>query len=110
LASSAPEGPPGRLGHGVRVGVDTDNETARLSRGPGEHRPTITGSDVDDHPVSAGDLLVDLADVDLEDPPADNLSHAGQSTGTALAPHLRSPTRKGRAGRIMSLPPATLES
>jgi len=39
------------------------------------HRPTVTRAEVDDYPVGSGDLLVDLADVDLEDAPADDLFH-----------------------------------
>ena len=52
----------------------------RLGACPGEHRAAVTGTDIGDHPVGPGDQAGELADVDVDDAPADDLSHGRQST------------------------------
>jgi hypothetical protein len=70
-----------RLGHPGGVGVDTDDDGSRLGSGARKHRPTVARAEIDDNAVGSGDLLVDLADVDLEDAPADDLFHGGNCIG-----------------------------
>ena len=74
----------GRLGHSRGARVDADDQVARVSRGPREHRSAVAGAEIDDHPVGPGDLLVELADVDVDDAPADDLSHGRQSSVGAI--------------------------
>jgi hypothetical protein len=59
----------------------------------GEHGPAIAGPNVDDHPPGAGDPLVDLADVDLGDAPANDLSHVAQSSLASIHAPFRGPGR-----------------
>jgi hypothetical protein len=61
--------------HRVSGRVDAKDQVARGSARPSEDRSTVAGPDIDDHPVGPGDLLVDLADVDVDDPAADDLTH-----------------------------------
>jgi hypothetical protein len=70
----------GRLGHRGRGGVHAKHEGRGLGARPGEHGPAVTGTDIGDHPVGPGDQAGDLADVDFDDAPADDLSHGRQST------------------------------
>ena len=60
--------------------VHAENQGARLGACPGEGRAAVTGTDIGDHPVAPGDQAGDLADVDFDDAPADDLSHGRQST------------------------------
>jgi len=70
----------GCLGHRGCGGVHAKHEGCGLGACPGEHRPAIAGTDIGDHPVEPGDQAGDLADVDFDDAPADDLSHGRQST------------------------------
>lgn len=71
---------PRSLGHRGCDRVHADHQGGRFCGRPGQHRPAIARTDIDDHPVGPGDQLVELADVDVEDAPADDLSHGPQST------------------------------
>ena len=73
---TGPRGTARRLGHAGGIGVDTDHQRTGLAGCAGERCPAVTGAEIDDHPVSPGDQLVDLADVDVDDAPADDLLHA----------------------------------
>jgi hypothetical protein len=70
-----PSSAPRRLAQAARISVDTDDQ--RLWMGPGKpgHRPTVTGAQIHDRPLVAGDQLVDLADVDFGEPTSDGDAH-----------------------------------
>jgi RNA polymerase sigma factor (sigma-70 family) len=73
-----PRGP----GHGSRDGIESDDQRGRLGGGGREDRSTITGADVDRHPLVAGNDLGELADVHLEEAtPDDLLQHARRIRG-----------------------------
>jgi hypothetical protein len=65
----------GRFDHRRSVGVDADDQGTRFGGRACEDRTAVTGAEIDDHSVGQGDLLVDLADVHLEEAPADDLLH-----------------------------------
>ena len=71
-----PGGATGRLGHRRRVGVDTDDERSRLRLGERQRRSTVTGTEIDDHPLVAGDQIGDLPDVDLDEAASNDRTHA----------------------------------
>ncbi len=73
---SGSDGAARRFRHAGGVGVDADDQVQRLGERPCKHGPTVTGAEVDDHPVGPGDQLIDLADVDVDDAPADHLLHS----------------------------------
>ena len=54
-------GTPGRLDHRRGVGVDADRQGPGLGRGTGQHGPAVTGPEVDDHPLGAGDQVGQLS-------------------------------------------------
>jgi len=63
-------GPPGRLGHGGRAGVDPDHQPVRLGGGCRQHEPAVAGAEVEgDRPVAGGQVM-ELADVHVLDAPA----------------------------------------
>ena len=65
-----------RHGHRRGARVDSDDEGIGLGPGPRYHRPTVTGTEVDDDPIRSGDPLSDLADVHLGQAPTDHGLHA----------------------------------
>ena len=71
-----PRGTTGRLGHGVRVGVDADDEPGRVGGSGGQHVAAVAGAEVDHDPGGAGPSSGELADVHLVDAPADHGAHA----------------------------------
>ena len=73
-------GTPGRLGHGRGGGVHAEDQAGGFRTSPGEDRPAVASTEIDDHPVGPGDQVRDLADVDVRDVAADHLSHGRQST------------------------------
>lgn len=95
--ASTPGGTTGRLGHAGGVGVDPEDEGARIGGRASQHRPAVTRAEIDGHPVGPGDPLVELADVDVDDAPADDLLHAGDSTGGALSRNDVTPVIRGSA-------------
>ena len=46
-----PRGTAGRLGHGVRVGVDADDEPGRVGGSGGQHVTAVAGAEVDHDPA-----------------------------------------------------------
>jgi hypothetical protein len=70
---------PGRLGHRRGVGIDTEDERPWLPARRCQNRAAITRTQVDDHPLGAGDPIGDLADVHLGDPPARDDTHGRRS-------------------------------
>jgi len=78
----------GRLGHRSRVGVDTDDQGCRLGHGQRERRAAVTRTEIDDHPLVAGDQLGDLPDVDLDEAASNDRTHV---------PDLTLPLRTARA-------------
>ena len=95
--ASVPGGATGRLRHAGGVGIDPDDYGVRIGGGASQHRPTVTGAEIDDHPVGPGDPLVELADVDVDDAPADDLLHAPDSTGGARSRNDVTPVIRGSA-------------
>jgi hypothetical protein len=69
-----------RLGHPGGRRVDADHERGRLAPGAGQDGPPVTGTQVDDDPVGAGDPGSELADVHLVDASADDAAHGPEST------------------------------
>ncbi len=70
---------PGGLDHCRRAGIETEDEGCRLAGGQIEHGSTVTRSDIDRHPLVAGNEVGNLADVHLVELPADDESgHAGE--------------------------------
>ena len=69
-------GAPGRLGHGVRAGVDADDEGVRVGGSGGQDEPAVAGAQVDHDPGRAGPSMSELADVHLVDALADHGAHA----------------------------------
>jgi hypothetical protein len=68
-------GPPRRLGHGGRTGVDTDDQAVRLGGRRGQHEAAVTGPEVDGcRPVAGGEVMK-LADVHVLHAPAGNGQH-----------------------------------
>jgi hypothetical protein len=78
----------GCLDHRRSVGVDTDHQGCRLGLGQRERRATITRTEIDDHPLVAGDQLGDLPDVDLDEAASNDRAHV---------PDLTLPRRTARA-------------
>ena len=64
-----------RLEHRGRVGIDADDEGPRGPRRATEDGPPVSGSEIDDHPLVAGDQAGDLADVHVRDAAADERAH-----------------------------------
>jgi hypothetical protein len=59
------------------MGVETEDQGCRLGGRGREDRSTIAGTDVDRHPLIAGNDLGELADVHLDEAtPDDLLQHA----------------------------------
>jgi hypothetical protein len=69
-----------RLGHPRGGRVDADHERARFASGAGEDGSPVTGAEVDDDPVRAGDPWSELADVHLVNASADDAAHGPEST------------------------------
>ena len=69
------------LGHRRRVGVNTDDERSRLRLGERQRRSTVTGTEIDDHPLVAGDQIRDLPDVDLDEAASNNCTHGPMLPG-----------------------------
>jgi hypothetical protein len=65
-----------RFGHARGIGVDADDQGPRFGDCACEDGATVTGAEVDDDPFGPGHPLIDLADVDVEDAPADHLLHS----------------------------------
>jgi hypothetical protein len=70
---------PGRLGHRRGVGIDTEYERPWLPGRRCQNRAAVTRTQVDDHPLAAGDPIGDLADVHLGDPAARDDTHSRRS-------------------------------
>jgi hypothetical protein len=76
-----PGGTTGGLGHRRRIGVEAEGEGGRLPGGRDEDRSTVTGADVDRHPLVAGNKFGELADVHLDEATSDDeANHARQDT------------------------------
>ena len=80
MVRSAPRSPTLGFVHRCRRGVDAEHERPWLGARPRNHGPAVTGPEIGDHPVRPGDQVFDLADVDVDDAPADDLLHGPQST------------------------------
>jgi len=64
-----------RIGHLCGIGVDAYDENVRVLAGAAQNRLTRTGSQVDDHVRVEIDLLIQLADVHLEEASSNCLAH-----------------------------------
>ena len=80
IRRTAAGGASGRLGHGVGDGVDAEHQRSGFCRRARRDGSAVARTEIDDHPVGPGDQVVELADVDVDDAPADDLSHGPQST------------------------------
>ena len=76
-----------RLGHRRGVGVDTEHKGPGLAGRRGEDGAAITRTEVDDHPLGAGDPVGDLADVHLSDPTARDDTHSWRSVAPGSRPY-----------------------
>ena len=73
-------GTPGRFGHRGGGGIEADDEDVRRRGGPGQDGAAIAGTEIEDHPLGAGDPVGDLADVHVGGLVADDGAHGPQST------------------------------
>ncbi|MFI5054323.1 MAG: hypothetical protein ACHQDE_08175, partial [Acidimicrobiia bacterium] len=63
------------------TGVDADHEGRRFRGGGRQHRATVTGPDIDRHPLEAGNDPGELTDVRLDEVPSDNgANHPAHNT------------------------------
>jgi hypothetical protein len=76
--AAAPRGTCGadrRLAQAGRIGIDADTERRRRSPGGVQDRGAVTGAEVDRQSRMLRDEPFELADVDVEEAPAVDLSH-----------------------------------
>jgi len=86
--ASRPGGATGRLDHRRGTRINANGERGRLRGGCGEHRSTVTGTDIDRDPLVAGNDMCDLTDVHLNEAPSDDcLDHAAHDTAARPVRH-----------------------
>ncbi len=96
VGRSASRGAPRGVGHRGRSRIDADDQRPRFRGCASQHGPAVAGADIHDHPVRPGDQVGDLADVHLEGPSADDLSHGAAVytpavSQTSIGPYVRLP-------------------
>ncbi len=97
------------LDHRRGVRIDPDGQGRRLGRGAREHGSAVTGTEVDGHPLGAGDQFGQLADVHVHGTPTHHESHAGESTLGRVKPAPTPTPRTASATTASPIqPPATI--